>query len=75
VELSISSNFQPTPDIIFFGTQECQTSLCVSFCCEAKTDWEDMLVEVFSSYDLMVSETMRGLHSAVLIKKGLKEHF
>jgi hypothetical protein len=50
VELSKSSNFHPSPDLIFFGTQECQRSLCLSFCCEAKDDWEDMLAEVFADY-------------------------
>jgi hypothetical protein len=75
VELALSPTFRPKPDLIFFGTQECQRSLCMSFCCEAKGEWEAMLGEAFPEYDLGATETMGGLHSAVLVTKKLREQF
>lgn len=50
VELAASLAFRPPPDLVFFGTQECQRSLCLSFCCEAKGEWEAMLTETFPAY-------------------------
>lgn len=75
VEVRDSSSFKPLPDLILFGTQECQRSLCLSFCCEAKGEWEEMLSEVFNQYLIAASHTMGGLHSAILIKHQLKDHF
>jgi len=63
------------PDLILFGTQECQRSLCLSLCCEAKAEWEGMLSEVFSQHFLVACHTMGGVHSAILIKHQLKDHF
>jgi hypothetical protein len=48
VQLARSSSFSPPPDLIFIGTQECERSLLMTLCCEAKNEWEAMLVEVFS---------------------------
>jgi phosphatidylinositol-bisphosphatase/inositol-1,4,5-trisphosphate 5-phosphatase len=75
VQLSRSSSFSPAPDLIFVGTQECERSLLVSFCCEAKREWEAMLAEVFGEYTLAATQVMRGLHTAVLIRNKLRNYF
>jgi hypothetical protein len=43
LQLARSLSFSPIPDLIVFGTQECQRSLFFSFCCEGKQEWEAML--------------------------------
>ena len=43
LQLARSPSFSPAPDLIFFGTQECQRSLLLSLCCEGKEEWEAML--------------------------------
>ena len=35
--------------------------------------WESMLKEAFSGYELVASEALRGLHSAVLVLRRLKK--
>lgn len=73
VQLAASEFLLPAPEVIFFATQECQHDLWVTCCCESKAAWEDMLCECFSDYFILAGETMRGLHSAVLVLKKFRE--
>lgn len=61
------------PDIIAIGTQECQRSLCMSFFCEDKQEWENMLADVSNSYTKVATETLQGLHLAILVRNELEK--
>lgn len=67
--------FCPPPDLIILATQECQRSLLLSLCCEDKDGWEEMIASVFSEHTLVATQVMRGLHTAILVRKPLRNYF
>lgn len=63
--------FPARPDIIAIGTQECQRSLCMSFFCEDKREWEGMLNDATPGFSMITSETLQGLHLGIFIRKEI----
>ncbi|KAJ3040563.1 inositol polyphosphate 5-phosphatase [Rhizophlyctis rosea] len=57
--------------LIIIGTQECLSPLEKSVFLPSKTAWEDHLVKHYGSeYELVVTDTMVGLHLAVFVRRG-----
>jgi inositol polyphosphate 5-phosphatase INPP5E len=75
LHLARAASFCPQPDLILLATQECQRSLLLSLFCEGKQEWEAMLPEVFTEHTLVAVQVMRGLHTAVLVRKKLRSYF